>query len=311
MINNSKTIVTTYTNPDLDGTACAYAYAEFLCHKGEDAIAAIPGIPHQEAQYVLNKFKVKCPENIENTINIDDKIIIVDASDPGGISESVKLEKVVEIIDHRKINESHKFPNAKIQIELVGAAATLIAEKFYQSNFTISKESASLLYSAIVSNTINFQANVTVDRDRVMVEWLKTKFDLPKDHIHEMFRDKSQHKDLIKEVFVNDFASFDINGYHLSIAQIEIINVDEFIKKNIEDLKGNLMKTKDKVGLDIFFITCIDLEKAFNTFVAIDIETEKIVENALGVMFSDGIAKRKGILMRKEIIPIIKNYLEK
>ncbi|MDA3840461.1 MAG: DHH family phosphoesterase [Patescibacteria group bacterium] len=307
---NLRRIITTYTNPDLDGTACAYAYAEFLNSGGINAIAAIPGTPHHEARFVLNKFNIKTLSNIENTINENDEIVIVDASDPNGISDYVKLEKVVEIIDHRKVNDAHLFPNAKVQIELVGAAATLIAEKFYENACEISKESAALLFSAIVSNTINFQANVTVERDRAMAEWLKTKFELPNNYVHEMFKDKSQHKDIMTDLFVNDFASFNVNGYHLSVAQLEIIDVDKFIKENINELKENLKKNTRKVALDIFFITCIDLEKAFNTFVAIDDKTEKLVEMALGVKFINGIAKRKGILMRKEIYPMIKEHLE-
>lgn len=54
-----KILVTSLQNPDLDGTACALAYAEFLNKKGYDAIAGIFGVPHREAQFVLDKFNIK------------------------------------------------------------------------------------------------------------------------------------------------------------------------------------------------------------------------------------------------------------
>jgi hypothetical protein len=50
----------------------------------------------------------------------------------------------------------------------------------------------------------------------------------------------------------------------------------------------------------------IDIEKAFNLFICFDDETKKILENALAIKFLGNISKRKGILMRKEIIPKLK-----
>lgn len=43
-------IVTSYVDPDLDGTACAYAYAEFLKHTNPHVQAMITGTPYIEAQ---------------------------------------------------------------------------------------------------------------------------------------------------------------------------------------------------------------------------------------------------------------------
>jgi manganese-dependent inorganic pyrophosphatase len=305
-----RLLVTSYTNPDLDGTACAFGYAEFLRKKGKDAVAAIFGKPHIEAQFVLDKFDIPALKNAEEVINNVEGIIIVDTSDPCVLSNKIKPEKVIEVIDHRKIHEAHKFPNAKVQIELVGSAATLIAEKFYNSKTPISHESAALLFSAIVSNTINFQANVTTERDYKMANWLKTKFPLPKNYVHEMFSYKSQFKKPLKEIFIDDFTTFNFNNHNLGIAQLEIINVKDFIQENLVKIKKILEELKKEKSLDYIFLTCVDLEEAFNEIVVIDDNTQKLVEQALEVNFRNGIAKRKGIIMRKEIVPLIKEVLE-
>lgn len=310
MDDKMKLLVTSYKNPDLDGTACAFSYAEFLRKSGKDVVAAVFGKPHREAQFVLNKFNIPALENAEKVVNNVDGIIIVDASDLRGLSDRIQPEKVVEIIDHRKIHEANKFPNAKAQIELVGSAATLIAEKFYKNKTTISQESAALLFSAIVSNTINFQANVTTERDHKMADWLKTKFSLPKNYIHEMFSDKSQFKKSLKETFIDDFATFHFNNHHLGIVQLEIINVNKFMRENLVKIKKILEELKKEKSLELVFLTCIDLEKAFNEIVVIDEETQKFVEQALNVKFKDGVTKRDGILMRKEIVPLIKEVLK-
>lgn len=310
MDNKMKLLVTPYKNPDLDGTACAFGYAEFLRKNGKDVVAAVFGKPHREAQFVLDKFNIPALEDAEKVVNNVEGIIIVDASDLRGLSDKIQPDKVVEIIDHRKIHEAHKFLNAKAQIELVGSAATLIAEKFYNNKTTISPESAELLFSAIVSNTINFQANVTTERDHKMADWLKTKFSLPKNYVHEMFSDKSQFKKSLKETIIDDFATYNFNNRNLGIAQLEIINVEDFIRENLVELREILEELKKEKTLDLIFLTCIDLEKAFNEIVVIDVDTQKFVEQALKVKFEDGVTKRDRILMRKEIVPLIKEVLE-
>lgn len=310
MDDKMKLLVTPYKNPDLDGTACAFGYAEFLRKNGKDVMAAVFGKPHREAQFVLDKFDIPALENAEKVVNNIDGIIIVDASDLRGLSDKIDPKKVIEIIDHRKIHEAHKFPNAKAQIELVGSAATLIAEKFYNNKTTISPESAQLLFSAIVSNTINFQANVTTERDHKMADWLKTKFSLPDNYVHEMFSDKSQFKKSLKETIIDNFATFHFNNHNLGIAQLEIINVSEFIRENLVKIEKILEELKKERSLDLIFLTCIDLEKVFNEIVIIDEKTQKFVEQALKVKFKDRVTKRDGILMRKEIVPLIKEVLE-
>lgn len=302
-------LITSYTNPDLDGVACAIAYAELLTKQGHPAIAGVFGTLHREAQFVFKTFHITPPENAESIIAAQTKVILVDASDTTGISEKIQSEQVIEIIDHRKVNRSDKFPNAKVQIELVGAAATLIGEKFIETKIAISPESAALLYSAIVSNTINFQANVTTNRDKRTSDWLKTFITLPDDYTHEMFAYKSRITGPLKEVFLQDFAKFTFGGKRISVIQLEIIEVDTFMDTHREEIKNALAEIKKENNLDMIFLTCIDIERGYNRFVAVDDASKELVEKTMGVTFANDIAQRNGIIMRKEITPLLKEYL--
>lgn len=190
-MSQSRIIVTGYSNPDLDGIASTIAYGELLKKQGKNARVALFGTPHREAQFVFKTFDIDKPAQAENILSQEDKLILVDASDLRGISNLIDPKQVIEIIDHRKINQADKFPNAKIQIELVGSCATLIAEKFFKEKVIITSSSAALLYSAIISNTVNFQANITTDRDKKMSYRLVRQFNLPKGYTHKMFVAKS------------------------------------------------------------------------------------------------------------------------
>lgn len=306
----NRILITAYKNPDLDGTAAAYAYAEFLQKKGQNAWAGIFGIPHQEALFVFAEFNIQKMADAEKLLEESDQIILVDTSDLRGISEKINPKKVIELIDHREINKAGKFPQAKIQIELVGAAATLIAEKFYQANLEISPASAVLLYSAIINNTINFQAKVTTKQDQNMARWLKTKFRLPDDYIHRLFAKQSQFSRSIFDTLLDYCATFEFANKKIGISQLEIIDVNQFLDQNLEEIKKSLTTIKNTKSLDYIFLTCIDVEKYFNRFVTFDQSSQKLLERALAVLFQNGIAKRNGIIMRKEIAPKLKQYLE-
>lgn len=291
----------------MDGTACVFAYAEFLNKKGIDAISGIFGLPHREARYILDKLNIKInrlkllPESYEN-------IILMDASDLEALPKQIKPDQVIEIIDHRKTNEKEKFANAKIQIELVGACATLIAEKFKQNNTLISKNSARLLYAAIFSNTDNFKGIVT-DRDKNMVAWLNKQADLPSDFIHEMFLAKSNITEPLNEILIQDFKAFDFNK-KVGIAQLEIIDTNKFIKNNLSEISKILTKIQKEKSLDYIFLNGIDLEGAGNTFVAVNDIDKKLLESILDIKFTDNLATSDHIIMRKEIAPLIKKNLE-
>jgi len=305
-MSQSRIVITGYFNPDLDGTASAIAYAELLKKQGKNATAALFGIPHREVQFVFKTFKIDKPAQAENILNQKDKLILVDASDLRGISNLIDPKQVIEVIDHRKVNQADKFPNANIRIELVGSCATLIAEKFFTKKIIITSSSAALLYSAIISNTVNFQANVTTGRDKKMCNWLVGQFDLPKNYVHKMFVAKSVFGKPLKEVFYDDFAAFEFNSKQLGIAQLEVVNTDDFVYKNKDEIQKILTKIKKEKNIDLIFLSLIDIEKIKNTFVVVDEFSKNLLEQALGVKFKNNIAYKNGLMMRKTIVPLVK-----
>lgn len=307
---NKRILVTSYPNPDLDGTACAFAYAEFLNQKNREAVVGVFGNPHREAQFVLDRYKIKI--NKIETINEEyEGIIFLDASDLEALPKVIMPEQIIEIIDHRKVNNVQDFPNAKAQIELVGSCATLITEKFQQNNILPSRESAVLLYLAIVSNTINFQGKLTTTRDANSAEWLKKQINLPADFIHEMFVFKSIFTKPLAEIIADDFKAFQIDDKKISIAQLEIVDANNYVKNNFSELKNVLSEIRQSNPIDCIFLNCIDLEGKGNTFLAPSEEDIKFLEPILKVKFENNLAAIDYILMRKEITSLIKDSLDK
>ncbi len=303
-------LVAAYVNPDLDGFACAVAYAEYLQKSGQNVVAGIIGEADEETKYILDRFTIQPPQFFSSADNYD-HVILVDASELNGLAGKIAPEKVIEIIDHRKINDSAQFPNAQIQIELVGAAATLVAEKFIDKKIDISKDSAILLYGAIISNTLNFKASVTTDRDIEAAKWLNQIAQLPDGFWRDLFTAKSDltGSKLVESIY-NDFARFEIGSKQIGIAQLEIIGVKELLDDRLNEIVQTLDKIKREKNLDIIFQNNIELADAKNYIIATDQETQKLLSQVLDVKFSGPIAERSNLIMRKQIVPLLKEELE-
>ncbi len=304
-------LITCYVNPDLDGVAGAVAYVEFLQKTVKNAVASIIGEIHDETKYILDRFGFEYPRIILNANNFDE-VILVDSSDLNGLEGKIAPQKVIEIIDHRKVHEANKFPNAKVQIELVGAAATLVAEKFIQNKIEISKQSATLLLGAIISNTLNFKGSVTTERDRVAATWLNQTAELPNDFWKDLFIAKSDLSgNKLAERIEGDFAWFIMGDKKVGIAQIEMIGAQKLINERSAEIIEVLAKITKEMNLDFVFQNTIELENDKNFFVTQDSATQKLLTKVFQVQFNGVIAEGSNLIMRKQIVPLLKSELEK
>ncbi len=168
-------LVTSYVNPDLDGVACAVVYSTYL--SGGDVVPRFVGSLTAETVGVLARLQVS------DVILLDaddlpevDEVVLVDCHHPAQLPHVDDLETVTQVIDHHPDGDAAAFPNALLQNEAVGAAATLVAERVALRDEAglagLTAEHAALLACAIASNTLDFAAPSTTDRDRATFDAL-------------------------------------------------------------------------------------------------------------------------------------------
>lgn len=309
-----KILITAKINPDLDGVACAYAYAVFLnsVDKENEYIAGIYGQPQIEARYLLDRFNIK--EGLSFNPGMEfDKFILVDASALKGMPEVIRAQDVIEVIDHRLTNRAAEiFPNARVQIDPVGAAATLIFEKIKTAGLLLDRNGACLLLGAIYSNTLNFLSDVTSQRDRDAVKILENNYqkEIPVNLIEEMLTYKSEYiENNLQECIFIDFKIFPAQN-NLGIAQLEAFDLNAIVKEKLPEIKEILNGLKNHHDLNCLFLTAADLKNGYNIFLTIDEPSEALLSKALGLSFNkEGIAKNNKLLLRKQILPLLVDYL--
>lgn len=304
-------IVTSYVNPDLDGVGAAVAYAEFLRQQGIEAVAAFSGTPFVEVGWVMEKFKIPAPKNFSEVVTMNDEIVIVDTCGVADLDPKLQFEKVIEIIDHHDRGEADiLFPKAKLQIEPIGAAASLVAERLHEAKNNPSRKAAILLLGGIISNTINFCSLNTSPRDEAMRYWLEPIANLPNTFIRDMFRAKT---DLIladlPAAICSDGMTVKLAGIPVSQLQLEMIGIENCVREHYDDMKKTVQAYMNSDGARYALLNLIDLEAKTTDILTFDTESETMYSKALGIPFTHGRAHIQGILFRKQMIPLIRSHL--
>lgn len=283
---------------DLDGLASAYAYSKLLnCDYYFNKLLV-------EAKYIAKKLKIKRPRKKKWK-----KFILVDMSSKHGLLKFVDNKKVIEIIDHRESGlktAKQDFPNAKVQIELVGACATLIFEKLKKAKYPLNKKICNLLYTAIHSNTLNLKSSNTTSRDLKAIESLKNSKKIIKGIEMDMFLFKKKFMlKHLKEAIEDELKTgYKLGKIKLGISQLEIYGAEELIDRKNEVL-GILKNLKEKEGLDSIFLNVPDIKNNINYFIFDNPYLKKIFSEKLKIKFIEenlGIGK---ILLRKQIEKIL------
>lgn len=300
-----RKVITSYICPDVDGIGCMYAYAELLRKNGEEVGYYFEGNLKKEAEIILKLFKIKLTSI--KSVEVNDEIIMVDNNELSFLPTCIKKEKIIEIIDHHaKCNWIDEMPGIKCQIEFIGAASTMVAEKFKEKNIAPSREAAILLYYGIISNTMNLKIKMTTSRDIEMAKWLKSLVPEINEKItKEIFIKKSEIGDNLEEEmeigFKNRFVTI-----KWSIGQLEVANAEEFIEKYYNDIQAIMNKVSKKNDIDYISTNVMDVLNGYNILIVGNEKTKEIIEeNFKNFKFKNMMAKSYDFYSRKEIVKVI------
>lgn len=305
-----RKIVTSYINPDMDGISLMYAYTEYLRKNGESAEYYFEGTLKKEVQIILDKFNIKL-ENIED-IKDDDEIVLVDTNYLRELSNKIKPENIVEIIDHHNREDwIDNYNHIKVDIELIGAAATLVAERFKNNNVPISRESAILLYYGIISNTMNLKIKLTDEKDIDLSNWLKSQVSEITDEVtKEIFEEKSEIGDNLREEMEVEFKD-QFMSISWSMGQLEVANVDKFLNKYEDKIREILETVSKENNVDYISVNCMDIINGYSVIVAYNESTAQLISDATGIKFNNLKSRVDELISRKEIVKIIRNIYNK
>lgn len=151
---------------DIDAYACCIAYAELLNLQGIHARAVSSAAPNASVPKTVLDWPVSLDDYRPEA---GDEFVLVDVSDYAHFDPLVVLDRVVAVIDHHPGFEDYwaQKLGPAADIRRIGAAATQVFERWEASGLLprISEQSAALLATAILDNTMNFTGRLVTEVD--------------------------------------------------------------------------------------------------------------------------------------------------
>lgn len=291
-----------HRNPDTDSVVSAIAYAEF---KGNNFIPAILGELNNETKFILEKFDIKTPVLL-NSINEEDKVVLVDHNEQSQTIEGIKDFQIIEILDHHKINISFSSP-IYLSTKPYGSTASLITEKFLETKKEISTKIAGLLLSAILSDTIIFKSPTTTEIDKEFAQILAKISGIENivEYGMELFKKKAEvSSKTASQIVFNDFKDFDFKGKKIGVGQIELIDANDIMNRKSEIIvEMENIKNNDYFAI-ILVVTDIMKEGSYLWVVG----NKESIYNIFNI--TDENNYKEGFLSRKkQVIPPLENNL--
>lgn len=156
---------------DIDAYASCIAYRDLLKSQGKEAVAITGAVINESVSPSLRKLA----GFDEYELKGDEDFAVFDVSNPEFLDEMVERGRIIELVDHHAGFEDCWGDVKLVQIEKIGAVATVVFERYREVGMLseLQPELAKLMMAAILDNTLNFKAKITTERDRVAYEELR------------------------------------------------------------------------------------------------------------------------------------------
>lgn len=297
-MDDKKIYVIGHKSPDTDSAASAIAYAEYLRSVGYDAYPAVAGRINPETEFVLEKFNFSVPQILENAAGA--ALVLVDHNEKSQMVDGGDQAKIIEVIDHHKINFQWGEPII-FSTQPLGSTATIVAQRLMAVGaFKVSANLAGLLLSAILSDTVVFKSPTCTPIDKQVAERLAAIAginDLQAFGI-EVKKQKASIKGLTAEqVIHSDFKEFEASEKKFAIGQIEVVDMEEANQRH-QELLDELASLTLKNDYTFAILMVTDIINEGSKLLAAG--NTAVIEKAFNAKLENNSTYIKGMMSRKK-----------
>ncbi|MFJ2320454.1 bifunctional oligoribonuclease/PAP phosphatase NrnA [Pseudomonas sp. NPDC087817] len=287
---------------DIDAYACCIAYAELLNLQGIPARAVSSTRPNASVSKTVLTWGNGLSDYTPKT---NDQFILVDVSDYHHFDPIVMLDQVVEVIDHHPGYEHYwaEKLGSTADIRPIGAAATQVFQRWQTAGLLpqISKQSAALLATAILDNTLNFTGQMTTAADieayaelaplgKLHVSWPQTYY---------LECQVSIEADLAAALAADlKWMKPESNLPHV-FAQMTVWDADALLQKHLSTINGWMAGQGEDWLLNV-----IGIRDGKSALLAQSSVSQDKLNNLLPLDWQAGIAILKPSMLRKELLRI-------
>ena len=300
-----KTYIFGHRNPDTDTITSSLVMANFEKALGnEDAVACRLGNVNKETEYVLNYLGIEAPELIEG-VEDGANVILVDHNSPKESIENLENVNVLKVVDHHKIALETSYP-LYYRAEPVGCTETVMYKLYKENNVEVNKTIATLMLSAIISDTLLLKSPTTTAEDIKAVEELAGIAGIdPQVYGLDMLKAGTDLSSFsIDEILHLDAKKIDFKEVKAMVNQVNTASIPEVMKMK-EDLEARMNEIIAEENLDLFMLLITDIVNSNSQVIALG-KNASLVEKAYGVKLEENTALLEGVVSRKkQVVPIM------
>jgi manganese-dependent inorganic pyrophosphatase len=237
-----------------------------------------------------------------NLLNLHKKqLILVDHNEKTQAAEGLEDAEVLEIIDHHRIGTLETDNPVYFRNMPVGCTCTIIYQMYQENGVEIDPQTAGLMLSAILSDTLMFRSPTCTPLDeRAARELAKlANVDL-ESYADDMFEHGGDITgETAEQIFHTDYKVFNSGAFHFGVGQGSYMS--EKNRKAAEALVGPyLEKARENQGLDFVFYLFTDVRSSSSDLLMCGKGADEVIAHAFGAEVSDLTAVLPGVVSRKK-----------
>ncbi len=238
------------------------------------------------------------------------RVVLVDHNEVSQSVDGIEDAEVVEIIDHHRIgSRSTAMPITFIN-RVVGSTATIVADTYRRSDMLPDRQTAALLLSAVLSDTVILKSPTTTSIDRAATEWLADIAGLNVEvYGEEMFQAGSEIAALTpRQIVEQDQKRYTEVGRRFAVSQIEMVGFKAFDERQ-EEVASAVAESRLEGGLDFACLMVTDITEE-TTRLVFD-GPRRIAEAIHYPSVAPGVCEMTGVVSRKkQVLPYLIDLLK-
>ena len=294
----NETLVFGHKNPDTDTIMSAMVMANLENKLGNNAKAVRLGNVNKETEYVFKFLGIEQPEFIEDIAD-GQEIILVDHNEATQSADNLSNANVKKIVDHHAINFTTSNP-VYYRAEPVGCTSTVLYKMYKENDVEISKEIATMMLSAIISDTLLFKSPTCTAEDKAIAEKLAKIAGVDAEvYGTDLLKAGTDLSEFTPEQIINiDSKLFEKDGKRFKIAQINTADLDSIFKDKVY-FEAAINDEIQKDNLDLYMFAATDIINSNSKIISLGNDSA-VVEKAYGVTLDNNTALLENVVSRKK-----------
>ena len=304
-----ETLVFGHKSPDTDAIMSSMVMANLERKLGNNVKAVRLGNINKETEYVFNYLGIERPELIEKVEDGQD-VILVDHNESTQSVQNLENANVQKIVDHHAINFSTSAP-MYYRAEPVGCTSTVLYKMYNENNVEISKEIATMMLSAIISDTLLFKSPTCTAEDKKIAEKLAEIAGVDVNtYGTDLLKAGTDLSEFTPEQIINiDSKLFEKDGKKFKIAQVNTADLDSIFKDKVY-FEAAINNEIQKENLDLYMFAATDIINSNSKIISLGNDSA-VVEKAYGIVLEDNTALLENVVSRKkQMLPGILENLD-